>query len=183
MRVVQKSKTRGLIATAVMLVLSLSAMGLVSAADNGHLDGDKGPGSSLWPGDRSSTRHPEQRRLPVRPGRHRMWRALKQLDLTDAQKTAIHEIRVSLKKDMIRKRADLKIAKMELHDQLTKERVDMNAVEAHVKEVESLRTAMTLNAIKARVKIKDALTPDQRKKLAELMRNSRRDNTQRHGRG
>ena len=105
----------------------------------------------------------------------RMWHALKRLDLADAQKASIHKIRISMMKDMIQKKADLKIAKLELREQLRKDSVDMSAVEAQVKKLEGLKTAMMLNAIKAREEIKSTLTPDQRKKLSELMHASRID--------
>jgi Spy/CpxP family protein refolding chaperone len=69
---------------------------------------------------------------------------------------------------MIRKKADLKIARLELRELLHKEPVDMNAVEAQAKKTEGLRTAMLLDAIKAREEVKSKLTPEQRKKLREL---------------
>jgi Spy/CpxP family protein refolding chaperone len=115
----------------------------------------------------------ERGRADIHHGRHGyLWQAFKQLDLTDAQKTAIHEIRSSLKKDMIQKRADIKIARIELRERLHKDSVDMSAVESQVKKIEGLKTAMILNAIKAREEIKAKLTPEQRKKLAELMQKS-----------
>lgn len=110
-------------------------------------------------------------------GRHgQLWKAFKQLDLTVIQKTAIHEIRSTLKKDMIQKRADIKIARIELRERLHKDSVDMSAVESQVKKIEGLKTAMILDVIKAHQEIKAQLTPDQRKKLTELMQKSRSDN-------
>ena len=106
-------------------------------------------------------------------GRHdRLWKALKQLDLTADQKTAIHGIWSTLVKDMIQKRADVKIARIDLREQLHKDSVNMGAVETQVKKIEGLKTAMILNAIKSREEIKAKLTPDQRKKLSELMQES-----------
>lgn len=104
----------------------------------------------------------------------RMRHALKQIDLTDAQKTAIHQIKISMKKNMIAKRADLNISKLELREQLRKEPLNMSAVETQVKKIEGIRAAMKLNAIKSREEIRSTLTSDQRKKLAELMQASGR---------
>ncbi|HUL00130.1 MAG TPA: hypothetical protein VLX29_04665, partial [Nitrospirota bacterium] len=75
----------------------------------------------------------------------------------------------------IQKRADIKIARIDLREQLHKDSVDMGAVEAQVKKIEGLKTAMIINAIKAREEIKSKLTPDQLKKLTELMQKSHRD--------
>jgi Spy/CpxP family protein refolding chaperone len=118
----------------------------------------------------------EKGRAWMHQSRHdRLWKALMQLDLTAEQKTAIHGIRSTLMKDMIQKRADIEIARIELHERLHRDSVDMGGVEAQVKKIESLKTARIINAIKAHEEIKAKLTPDQRNKLAELMQKSHRD--------
>ena len=111
-----------------------------------------------------------------------MWHLLMKLDLNADQKKEIWEIRSSMVKDMIRKKADLRIAKLELRELLYKEPVDMTAVESQVKKMESLRTAMILDAIRARQEIKSKLTPDQRKKLKELIQNRKRHESYKHKR-
>jgi Spy/CpxP family protein refolding chaperone len=103
---------------------------------------------------------------------HQMWTLLMKLDLDATQEKEIREIRSSMLKNMIQKKADLKIARLELHELLHKEPVDMAAVESQVKKMESLRTSMILDGIKTRQEIKSKLTPSQRKKLKELIRNS-----------
>jgi len=105
----------------------------------------------------------------------RLWEAFKQADLSATQKSAIHEIFIAMKKDMIQKRADLKIAKIELREQLRKDNVDMMAVESQLKKIEGLKVAMKLNMIKARQEIKSQLTPDQQKKIKEFMLKSHAD--------
>jgi len=101
--------------------------------------------------------------------RGRIRYALKQLDLTDAQKASIHQIRLSTKKDMIQKRADLKIARLELREKLRTDKVEIAAVESQVKKVEGLRSSLMLDRIKAFEQIKSTLTPEQRKKFADIM--------------
>jgi protein CpxP len=163
----------GFLLAAGFLCLSLIAGAQVYAAGKGYPDAFKGdgdpvqhcdgPGAHQWSdGGRPGAGHCGQR----------MWRALKQLDLTDAQKTAIHDISVALKKDEIKKRADLKIASVEFREYLSKDSVDMGAVESQIKKIEGFKTAMMLKAIKAREEIKSKLTPDQRKKFIELMRDA-----------
>lgn len=105
---------------------------------------------------------------------HHMWHLLMKLDLDANQKKEIWEIRSSMVKDMIRKKADLRIARLELRELLHKEPVDMAAVESQVKKMENLRTSMILDTIKARQEIKSKLTPDQIKRLKELIQNSKR---------
>jgi Spy/CpxP family protein refolding chaperone len=105
---------------------------------------------------------------------HQMWHLLMKLDLNDKQKKEIWEIKNSMVKNMIRKKADLRIARVELRELLHKEPVDMTAVESQVKKMENLRSSMILDTIKARQEIKSKLTPEQRKKLKELIQNSKR---------
>jgi Spy/CpxP family protein refolding chaperone len=179
----QQVQKYGLLVAAGLLCLSLTAAVQVSAADQGASGSAKGPGSFMQPCNCPADWHAGKGPAYMRHQRQRMSRALKQLNLTDAQKTSIHDIRITLKKRMIEEGADLKIAKIELREQLRKDSVEMSAVEAQLKKVESIRTAMKLDAIKARMEIKNKLTPDQRKKLAELMRNPWQGNVQRPQKG
>ncbi len=100
---------------------------------------------------------------------HPMWKHLLGLGLDDKQKEAIQALRSKTVKDMVRKRADKQITDIELKDLLDKDPVDMKAVEALVKKKESLKTQMFLAHIKAREEMKSILTPEQRKRLKEMM--------------
>ncbi len=99
-------------------------------------------------------------------------RLFAKLDLNDSQKTAIREIWESTAKDMIKKKADIKIAKLELREMLRKEPVNMRAVESQVKKIQGLKASMMLDRIKSREEIKSKLTPEQREKFKELVRDS-----------
>jgi Spy/CpxP family protein refolding chaperone len=105
---------------------------------------------------------------------HRMWGHLKGLGLDEKQKEAIKEIKSRVMKDTVRKRADIKVAGIELKDILDKDPVDMNAAEAKLKQIESLRTDMRLSRIKAIEEVKAKLTPDQRKKFKRSLERHRR---------
>jgi Spy/CpxP family protein refolding chaperone len=94
---------------------------------------------------------------------------LKSLNLDEQQKVFIGEIKSRMKKETIRRTADMRIAQIELKDLLTQEPVDMKAVEAKVKQLETMRTEMQLSHIKAMEECKTKLTPEQRKKLREMM--------------
>ena len=100
---------------------------------------------------------------------HPMWKHLMGLGLDDKQKDALKALRSKTMKDMVKKRADMQIAGIELKDLLDKDPVEMKAVEALLKKKESLKTEMTLAHIRAREEMKALLTPDQRKRLKEMM--------------
>jgi len=100
---------------------------------------------------------------------HHMSKHLMGLNLDEQQKTLTGEIKSRMMKEMIRRSADMRIVQIELKDLLRQDPVDMKAVEAKVKQLEMMRTEMHLSHIKAMEDIKTKLTPDQRKKLREMM--------------
>ncbi len=99
---------------------------------------------------------------------HHMWKLLAGLGLDEKQKEAIKEVRSRVAKDIVRKRADLEVARIELRDILTKEQVNMAAVETNVKKMASLQADIRLTHIKAMQEIKAKLTPEQQKKFQEM---------------
>ncbi len=101
---------------------------------------------------------------------HVLWKTLMRLDLSEQQKEALAAIRSRVEKETIRKRADLEVGRLELHDLLRKDPVDMKAVEANLKKAEAVRTDLRLSHIKAREEVKAQLTPEQRAKLKEQIR-------------
>jgi len=100
---------------------------------------------------------------------HHMSKYLMGLNLDDQQKPLIGEIKSRMMKETIRRTAEMRIIRIELKDLLSKDPVDMTAVEAKVKQLEMLRTDMCLSHIRAIEEIKTKLTPEQRKKLREMI--------------
>ena len=100
---------------------------------------------------------------------HPMWKHLMSLGLDDKQKDALKALRSRTMKDMLKKKAEKQIAGIELKDLLDKDPVDMKAVEASLKKNESLKTGMLLAHIRAHEELKSLLTPDQKKRLKEMM--------------
>jgi Spy/CpxP family protein refolding chaperone len=100
---------------------------------------------------------------------HPMWQRLKGLGLDEKQKEAVNAIRSRVMKEMIKKRADKQIAKLELKDILGKDPVDMKAVEAKLKQIEAIGTDMHLSHIKTMEEVKATLTPEQKKKMKEMI--------------
>lgn len=151
-----------------LVCLSLLAASQVMAAEKG----DQAKHHEKWSGEGHHCRQGAWGGMHKHRMAHRhahIWHLLMKLDLNATQRTAIREIRTSTMKAMIQQKADLKVARLELRELLHKEPVDMNAVELQAKKMEGLRTAMLLDVIKAREEVKAKLTPEQRKKLKELL--------------
>ena len=91
------------------------------------------------------------------------------LGLDDNQTEQVKPTLYKLQKDMIRKRADIEVAEVELEEILGKVPVDMKAVEAKVKQIASLKADAALLHIQGIEALKAKLTPEQKKKLTEMM--------------
>lgn len=100
---------------------------------------------------------------------HGMSIHLMALNLDEQQKAFIREVKSRMKKETIKKTADMRIARIELKELLFQDPVEMKAVEAKIKQMEMIRTDMHLSHIRAMEECKAKLTPEQRKKLREMI--------------
>jgi hypothetical protein len=91
-----------------------------------------------------------------------------ELGLSDDQAKKLREIFFQALKTGIKQRADLRIAEVELRELLDTDSVEMGQVEAKLKAIEGLRTALRLSLIKAHEQAKAVLTSEQRQKLESL---------------
>ena len=94
------------------------------------------------------------------------------LGLSTEQVKNLERLRNDFEKESIRKEADIRIAKMDLDDLLAAQPVDMNKVQAKVREIERLRADLRFARIRTVQKGKEQLNADQRKKLEELLSES-----------
>lgn len=94
---------------------------------------------------------------------------LKDLGLDEKQKEAVQAIHLRTKKEMVRKKADLQVAEIELKELLSKDPVDLNAAEAAVKKIEGMKSEKRMLHIKTMEEIKASLTPEQKKKFVSTM--------------
>jgi Spy/CpxP family protein refolding chaperone len=93
---------------------------------------------------------------------------LKELGLDKKQKEAAEAIHLRTKKEMVRNRADVQVAEIELKEVLSKDPVDLKAAEAAVKKIEGVKSEMRMLHIKAREEMKANLTPEQKEKFISM---------------
>ncbi len=143
----------------IVTVLSIIALGNLAYGEMGSAD----MGHEMMPGCNCDT---HKMSGPERP----MLNIFAHLNLDEQQKTFIHEIKIRTIKDTIRKRAELRIAQIELKELLVKDPLDMNAVEAKLKQEETIMTELRLSHIRAMEEARAKLTPEQRKKLRQMIK-------------
>ena len=91
------------------------------------------------------------------------------LGLDDNQSAEVKSVLLKLQKEMIQKRADIQVAEVELREILGKDPVDIKAAETQVKQIASLKSEAAMMHIQGIEDVKAKLTPEQKKKLSEMM--------------
>jgi Spy/CpxP family protein refolding chaperone len=102
-----------------------------------------------------------------------------QVGITDEQATTMRKQELDFRKTEIRGRADVEIRRIELKDLLAADKPDRAAINAKLQEISAAQLSQQKSAIDYRLTMRDAITPAQREKLRQLMR----DRWQRDGRG
>lgn len=94
---------------------------------------------------------------------------INELGLDENQSAEVKSILNQLQKEMIKKRADIEVAEVELREILGKDPVDVKTAETKVKQIASLKTEAFVMHIQGIEDVKAKLTPEQKKKLTEMM--------------
>jgi Spy/CpxP family protein refolding chaperone len=148
-------KRLGLSMIIAAFLIGLASTGVNAEMHSGRGMGggmDMGPGGGMGMWDGTHARH-----------------FISMLDLNDNQTAEVKSILFKLQKDMIRKRAEIEVAEVELEEILCKDPLDMAVVEAKVKQLASLKAEATMMHIQGVEAVKAKLTPEQKKKLVEIM--------------
>jgi hypothetical protein len=92
-----------------------------------------------------------------------------ELGLSSGQVETLEGLRAKFQKEAIRAEADLRVAEMDLSQLLSKERADMTAVEAKIREIEKRRADLRVARVRALESGRAVLSADQREKLRTLL--------------
>lgn len=94
--------------------------------------------------------------------------AMRELDLTDAQRDRLADIREQHLKAAIPIEADLRLAELELGKLTRAERPDLRALERQIDHISGLRASLMKNRMSGMLEARSVLTPVQHRKLREL---------------
>ncbi len=90
---------------------------------------------------------------------------IKKLDLNDDQLVKANKLKNSYKKVAIKQKAEIKIAKVELQELLTEDKVDLKKVERKIKAIYDMKAELKVYRITEMENFKKLLTPEQKKTL------------------
>lgn len=113
-------------------------------------------------------------------------RALSSLELTDEQREKVKSLRSEFTRDMIRLRAESRLARVELREMMNETSPDVNRVKELAAAVSAAQGSVFERGAVFRAEFKNVLTPEQQEKLRESFRgrrDGRRDTEMRWQRG
>jgi Spy/CpxP family protein refolding chaperone len=93
---------------------------------------------------------------------------VRELNLSEQQSGELARLRSAGRKDAIRRRADVAIARQELRELLTAPQLDEKAVSAQVKKLSALQAERTQARAEGLLAMRRILTPEQLETLASL---------------
>jgi Spy/CpxP family protein refolding chaperone len=96
-----------------------------------------------------------------------------QLGVSAEQAAKIRQQDSDFRKTAIRSRADLQVKQIDLRDLMSADKPDRAAIDAKLEEISTARLAFDKSAVDYRLNARDALTPAQRDKLRQIMRDRR----------
>ena len=104
---------------------------------------------------------------------HRLLKHQKELALSEEQGGKIKTIATDYKKSRIQKKADVKLAELDVQTRIRDEKADLSSIESAMRKSETARTAMRLEGVKALRAAFTVLTPEQKEKWHQLMAEKR----------
>lgn len=93
-----------------------------------------------------------------------------QVGITDEQIVTIRKQELDLRKTEIRGRADLEVKRMDLNALLAADKPDRAAINAKLQEISAAQLSLQKSAIDYRLTMREAISPAQREKIRQLMR-------------
>ena len=97
-----------------------------------------------------------------------------QVGITAEQAATIRQQTADFRKTQIRGRADLEVKRIDLHGLLAADKPDRSAIDGKLQEISAAQLAREKSAIDYRLAMRDAISPAQREKLRQAIRDRRR---------
>jgi Spy/CpxP family protein refolding chaperone len=95
----------------------------------------------------------------------RLGSRLAELDLSDAQREKLRDVHDAQARKAIQRRADMQLARMDLHKLMSAEKVDAGAVNAQIDRMARMHADAMKAAFEAHQQVRAVLTPEQFKML------------------
>jgi Spy/CpxP family protein refolding chaperone len=151
------------------------------ARHQGARDGFGSPRGAMGSGEQGGRwghRHGGFGRDGRRGGRHSGFARLlndpsirQQVGITEEQAATIRKQELDQRKTEIRGRADLEVKRIDLKALLAADKPDRAAINAKLQEISAAQLSLQKSSIDYRLSMREAITPERREKLRQLMHN------------
>ena len=92
----------------------------------------------------------------------------RELDLTAEQREKMKAAHERQERKAIQTRADIQLARLDLHKLMEADKPDSKAIEAQIDRIAGLRAGLVKSRVATMLELRASLTPEQQKKLREL---------------
>jgi len=106
---------------------------------------------------------------------HKLLKHEEELGLSDKQIERIKDLKLTTKKDLIQKEAEIELLALDIKAQLYEEKVNLRAVKDLIDKKYELKKAKAKTLVEAYVTLKDVLNKVQKEKLKELYKERKRE--------
>ncbi len=90
------------------------------------------------------------------------------LELSDSQEGTIRDAQRAHRREEIRRDADIEIAELELEEMMEADTLDLDAIEAHMRQIADLQVDERMAGLRLDRTVRDVLTAEQVEKLEEM---------------
>ncbi len=146
---------------AMTLVLTLGLMQSVSFADKGYRHGQK-----VY--QKKSMKEKFFKKVLM------IYLYEDELKVNDKQLDQIKELKVALKKDLIQKKADIDVIKVDIRPLLYEDEIDVDAVNKLIDQKHEIKKAKSKKVVESFAKLKKILTKEQMDKLRKIFRDQKK---------
>jgi len=91
-----------------------------------------------------------------------------ELDLTDEQVKKIKDLKIAVKKDLITRKAELDLIKIDIQTMLHEDKINLEEINKLIDKKYDLKKAKSKYLVEAYATLKNTLTEDQKKELKKL---------------
>ena len=103
-------------------------------------------------------------------GASAMLRMADELELSEAQRSEIDELITARRKDNIKQKAELDIARVDLEKLIKQEDPDLDAIESQLRDIAMMQASMQFAQIKIRIDAKNVLSDEQQEAFKKLLK-------------
>jgi Spy/CpxP family protein refolding chaperone len=107
-------------------------------------------------------------RGPMRHRVHHLGMMAAELELSDEQRTKMRDIAEKQRRQSIRAKADLDIARLDLHGLMRADKADLAKINAQIDKMAKMRADLQKSQVASRIEMRSVLTAEQQQKMKEL---------------